>query len=215
VANARVQRMSDADISGIISNGIPDTGMPAFHSLSPEQVREIVDYLRVLQGREKAQPLPGDPARGRTVFFGKGECSSCHMMRGEGGFLGPDLSTYGAIHSERDISNVINNPRRTPDPAFRMAVATTREGQRVSGVVRNEDNFSVQLQTADGAFHFLARSDLRSLDYQTKPAMPANYGETLDQKELDDLVSYMISVARKVKPDAASQDQDLREEDSR
>jgi len=94
-----------------------------------------------------------------------------------------------------------------------MAVATTRNGERFSGIVRNEDNFSVQLQTADGAFHFLSRSDLKRLEYQSKPAMPTNYGEKLDRKELDDLVNYIVSVGRKAKPDAASEDQDLREED--
>lgn len=213
VANARVQRMSDSEISGIISNGIPDTGMPAFHALSPEQVRAIVQYLRSLQGQEKAEPLPGDPVRGKAVFFGKGECSSCHMMRGEGGFLGPDLSTYGSARPANSISDAIVNPARVPDPAFRMAVATTRNGERISGIVRNEDNFSVQLQTADGAFHFLSRSDLRKLDYQSKPAMPTNYGDKLGRKELDDLVSYIISVGRKAKPDAASAGEDLHEED--
>jgi len=213
VGNARVQRMSDAEISGIIANGVPDTGMPAFHALTSEQVRAIVEYLRSRQGQENAQPLPGDPVRGRAVFFGKGECSSCHMMQGEGGFLGPDLSACGTTRPAKDISDVIINPARIPDPAFRMAVATTRTGERISGIVRNEDNFSVQLQSEDGAFHFLARSDLRKLDYQSKPAMPTNYGQKLDRKELDDLVSYIISVGRKAKPDAVSADEDPREED--
>lgn len=213
VGNPRVQRMSDADLSGIISNGIPDSGMPAFHALRPEQVRAIVGYMRSLQGQEKAQPLPGDPGRGRAIFFGKGECSSCHMMRGEGGFLGPELSAYGSTRPAKDISDVIINPARIPDPAFRMAVATTRNGERISGVVRNEDNFSVQLQTADGAFHFLSRSDLRTLEYQSKAAMPSNYGEKLDRKELDDLVSYMISVGRKAKPEGSSEAEEPHEED--
>src|SRR3989475_426015 len=212
VGNARVQRMSDAEISGIIANGVPDTGMPAFHALTSEQVRAIVEYLRSRQVQENAQPLPGDPVPGRAVFFGKGECSSCHMMQGEGGFLGPDLSACGTTRPAKDISDVIIKPARIPDPAFRMAVATTRTGERISGIVRNEDNFSVQLQSEDGAFHFLARSDLRKLDCQSKPAMPANYGQKLDRKELDDLVSYIISVGRKAKPDTVSADEDPREE---
>ena len=43
--------------------------------------------------------------------------------------------------------------------------------------------------------------------------MPTNYGQKLDRKELDDLVSYIISVGRKAKPDAVSADEDPREED--
>jgi cytochrome c oxidase cbb3-type subunit 3 len=211
--NARMQRMSDAEISGIISNGIPDSGMPAFRALSPEQVRTLVEYLRLLQGQEKAQALPGDPERGKAIFLGKGECSSCHMMRGEGGFLGPDLSTYGTTRSAKDILDVISNPGRIPDPAYRLAVAVTRDGQRLSGVVRNEDNFSVQLKTADGAFHFLSRSDLRSFEYQSQPAMPTDYGKRLDQKELDDLVSYIIGVGREATAGGVAKDEEFREDD--
>jgi putative heme-binding domain-containing protein len=212
-ANARLQRMPDADIAAIISHGIPDTGMPAFRALAPDQVQAVVGYVRFLQGQNKAQPLPGDPVRGKAVFLGKGECSSCHMVRGEGGFLGPDLSTYGASRSAKDVADAITNPRRISDPAYRTAVATTRDGHRLTGIVRNEDNFSVQLQTADGAFHFLSRSTLQKLEYQDHPLMPTNYGDRLDRAELDDLASYLISVGRSAKPDANSQDEDLREDD--
>ena len=205
--------MSDADVSTIISNGIPDTGMPAFRSLKPTQVSAIVGYLRLLQGHEKPESLPGDPARGKAIFFGKGECSSCHMMSGEGGFLGPDLSTYGSIRSAKEISDVLRDAGRIPDPAYRIAVATTRNGEKLSGVIRNEDNFSIQLQTADGAFHFLSRTELKSLDYQRDPAMPRDYGERLQKNELDDLVSYMVSVGRQTKPDLALQDEDRHQED--
>ena len=213
VNSVRVQRMSDADVSAIISDGIPDTGMPAFRSLTTGQVSAIVGYLRLLQGREKPEPLPGDPARGKAIFFGKGECSSCHMMRGEGGLLGPDLSSYGSVRSAKEISDMLRDAGRIPDPAYRIAVATLRNGQKLSGIIRNEDNFSVQLQSTDGAFHFLSRTDLKSLEYQRDPAMPRNYGERLQKSELDDLVSYIVSVGRQTKPDFASQDEDRHEED--
>src|ERR1700735_4635247 len=58
---ASVQRLSDAQISHIIENGVPGTGMPAFHSLPPSDVQAIVGYLRTLQGKKNALKLPGDP----------------------------------------------------------------------------------------------------------------------------------------------------------
>ena len=102
-ASARVRRLSDAQVSSIISNGIPGTGMPAFHTLSARQISLLVGYLRILQGKLDARTPPGDATRGKEIFFGKGECSSCHMLSGEGGFLGPDLSAYGSSTSAKAI----------------------------------------------------------------------------------------------------------------
>lgn len=214
IANSpRVQRMTDTELSALISNGVPGTGMPPFASLGADQIREVTAYLRTLQGKSAVQTLPGDAASGKAIFTGKGECSSCHMMRGEGGFAGPDLTTFGATRAAKDILEFLTNPNRIPDPAYKMAVATLRNGSRLSGTVRNEDNFSIQLQTSDGAFHSLTRSDLQKLEYSAQSMMPSNYGQRLSAAELNDLVSYVISVGRTTKPDDASHDEDLREED--
>ena len=216
--SAKLQRLSDADLSAIVSRGIPGTGMPAFRSLSALELHAVVNFVRGLQGQGntgqgRTESVSGDPARGRIIFFGKGECSSCHMIQGEGGFLGPDLSTYGSARSAKEILEAITKPGKNADSSYRAAVAITRNGQRVSGLVRNEDNFSVQLQTAEGAFHFFQRSDLQSLEYQDRPLMPANYGERLAGGELNDLVSYLMRVSPNAKPDAPSQKRNHRRQD--
>jgi hypothetical protein len=64
----------------------------------------------------------------------------------------------------------------------------------LSGAVRNEDNFSIQLQSGDGTFHFLLKSDLDKLEYQRLPPMPTDYGQKLSPEELDDLVGYLQSI---------------------
>jgi hypothetical protein len=43
-------------------------------------------------------------------------------------------------------------------------IISTQDGQKYSGRVRNEDNFSLQLQTLDGAFHLFMKSELRSFE---------------------------------------------------
>lgn len=167
--------------------------MPAFHSLNPAQVRSLVSYVRVLQGKTESRALPGNPARGKQIYFGKGECSSCHSIAGQGGFLGPDLTTYGSTSADAVILQAILNQNRIVPPGFKSAVATTRDGARIEGIVRNEDNFSVQLLTPDGAFHFLQKSDLQNLEYRTQSLMPTNYGERFTRAELDDLVSFLMT----------------------
>jgi len=191
----KIRHLSDAQLSDIISNGVPGTGMPAFHSLSAQQTRAVVGHLRSLQGKTEATTLPGNAIRGKEIFFGKGECSSCHKISGEGGFLGPDLSGYGTSAPSKAIREEIVRPQRLPPQGYRPAVLITGAGDRQEGLIRNEDNFSVQFQTKDGAFHFFQKSELRSLDRIEGSLMPTNYGERLGPRELDDLVSYLMSAS--------------------
>jgi len=191
----RVQHLSNAQVASIISDGVPGTGMPAFHSLRDEQVRSVVRYLRLLEGTQQPRVLPGDANRGKQIFFGKGECSNCHSVGGEGGFLGPDLSAYGSTKTAREIREDTVKTERIVPTGYKLAVATTRDGSRLEGIVRNEDNFSVQMQTADGSFHFLQKSDLENLELLSRPLMPTNYGERLNHSELNDVVSYLMSAA--------------------
>jgi cytochrome c oxidase cbb3-type subunit 3 len=198
--NTKMQHFTDAQLADIISNGVPGTGMPPFHSLSPAQVRALVAYLRMLQGKSKARALPGNADRGKKIFFGKGECSSCHTISSEGGFLGPDLSTYGAAMSAEAILKAILNPARIALSGYKPASVTTRDGTRVEGVIRNEDNFSVQFQTKDGSLLFLQKSDVQNLEYSGQSMMPANYADRLSRSELNDLVSFLMSSGSSSKP---------------
>jgi cytochrome c oxidase cbb3-type subunit 3 len=191
----RIQKLSDKGLSNIISNGVPGTGMPAFHSLSAGQVQSLVSYIRTLQGKTEARVLPGNAVRGKDIFFGKGECSNCHSISGHGGFLGPDLTSFGASSSAESISEAINRSKRIIPFGYRPASAIRRDGTSIEGVVRNEDNFTVQLQTQDGAFHFFQKSDLQKLEYQNQSLMPTNYAERLSHDELNDLVSYLMDAS--------------------
>lgn len=191
-SSPRIQRLSDKELSKIISNGVSGTGMPAFHSLSTTEVQSLVSYIRALQGKTDSRAVPGDAAKGKEVFFGKGECSSCHSVAGQGGFLGPDLTAYGAVSSAKQIQDAILNSNRIVPSGYKSAVAVTRDGSTIEGVVRNEDNFSVQLQTRDGAFHFFQKSDLQKFEYSKQSLMPSNYSQRLTQDELNDLVSFLM-----------------------
>jgi cytochrome c oxidase cbb3-type subunit 3 len=192
--NPKVQKLSDSQIAHIIENGIPGAGMPAFHSLEAADVHAVVEYLRTLQGTKQTVKLPGDPLRGETIFFGKAGCSGCHMAAGKGGFIASDLSVYARTHTAEQIRGAITSPASGSDRQARLATATTRDGKKVVGRVRNEDNFSLQLQTLDGAFYSAIKSDLVGLEYNSQTLMP-EYGSVLSPTELNDLVSYLMKVA--------------------
>ena len=196
---AEVQQLSDEETLHILQAGIPAAGMPAFGALGVPKLQAVMAYLRILQGGSKAASIPGDSQRGKSIFFGKAGCASCHMINGSGGFFGADLSSYGSNASMEEIRNAITDPDKDLDPRARTVLVTTREGRQFTGIARNEDNFSLQLQSLDGTFHLFAKSDLEHLEYQPISLMPSDYGSVLGASELNDLVSYLIRTAQATK----------------
>ena len=194
VTSPKVRGISDRALFAIITHGIPRAGMPAFGLLlEPEEIRAVVGCMRRAGGKGAMARVPGDPARGEALFFGKAACGDCHMVRGKGGFLGADLSDYGQDHSAPQILSAILHPGA--GPVRETVTAITRNGQQWTGIARNEDNFSIQLLDTKGVFHLIMKSDLASLKREPRSLMPDDYGARLSSIELDDLVDYLARSA--------------------
>lgn len=184
-----VQHLMDRELAAIVRYGIPGAGMPAFSSLKPQEVAEVVAYLRILQGRGDIVKLPGDPKSGEALFFGKAQCSECHMINGKGGFIGSELTFYGADAKPDQMRAIILNPDKNLPPDKKATTVVTLTGQRITGMVRVNDNFSLSLQTPDGKFHFLPKTELAHVDFGARSLMPP---AMLNGKEVDDLISYLL-----------------------
>jgi putative heme-binding domain-containing protein len=124
------------------------------------------------------------------------------MASGRGGFIAPDLSTYGQTHSVEQIKSAIVNPAAR-DSIRPMVTATTANGDSYHGIVRNEDNFSLQLQSEDGAFHFLSKADLKTIERGQGSIMPSDYSTRLSATQLNDIVSYLLNLGEASVPASA------------
>jgi cytochrome c oxidase cbb3-type subunit III len=189
---AEVLQKSDKELIEILKDGRTAAGMPSFASYPPARLASLVAYLRLLQGQRGPEPLPGDPVLGKALFYGKAKCAECHMIGGQGGFWGPDLTTYAARMNADELRGRILHPGKDYDARRGLVEVTLANSTTLSGVVRNEDNFSLQLQTADGVFHLLSKSDIRSKTYLGSSPMPSDYGSLLSAVELNNLVSYLL-----------------------
>lgn len=195
----KVVAMSNQDLESIVHKGEPDQGMPGFPDLGEQGTTAVVQYLRTLQGvtaNGAPAKLTGDPDAGRQIFYGNGQCSTCHMIRGQGGFMARELTSYANNRTPSEIMRAIVNPDSQLEPTSRVANVRTRDGKSLKGVVRAEDNLNIALQTEDGRYHFLARSSLAAVNYTDHSLMPSDYGTRLTPSGLDDLVAFLIVTAK-------------------
>jgi putative heme-binding domain-containing protein len=185
------RQISDDEIMAIILNGIPNTPMPATPSMSEEQARRIVSYLRAW-AEEGRVSVTGDPGRGRSLFFGEGECDSCHAVNGRGARHGPDLSQIGRERRAAELQASLLDPDFTVQPTGRSYRVTLANGGDVTGRLLNHDSFTVQLIDTDDRLRSFVKSDLRAYGFIETP-MPA-YGDKFSDEQITDLVSYLASL---------------------
>src|SRR5437899_5758809 len=175
--------------------------MPAHH-LTTDEIWRIVSYLRSLQQPPAA--ATGNPERGETLFFGAARCGSCHISKGRGGRLGPELSTVGSARPRAYLVESIRQPARhlTENHGFGDSVslrydtvtAVTADGRTIVGVPMNEDTFTLQLMDASERIHSLDKKALKSVRHENRSLMPAYDAAKLPVADLDNLVAYLQSL---------------------
>jgi cytochrome c oxidase cbb3-type subunit III len=187
---------SDTEIAAIIRSGIPGTTMPP-SGFSEVQAMTIVAYLRSMAPTSPrgtpASLVPGDPARGRILFDGKGECARCHRVNGVGPRVAPDLSEIGAIRPVPELERKLIDPDALVRPGNRYVELVTKDGATISGRLLNYDSFSIQIIDSNERLVSLPKSTLRDYTFIKTSKMPS-YRDKLSADEMTDLVSYLVSL---------------------
>jgi cytochrome c oxidase cbb3-type subunit III len=176
----------------LIQNGIDGSEMPDAWQLSDREIWQVAGYVRSL-GRRKLEAVPGSADKGRLVYESKG-CDSCHIVRGKGGFLGPDLTDAGLRRSPAYLRAVLTDPGKSVPKGFLMVRVETKDGTELEGMRLNEDPFTIQLRDIGGAFHSFRKSDITQLEWETGKSPMPSYARSLAPSELDDLVAYLAGL---------------------
>ena len=186
---------SDDEIVNVIMKGVPGTGMPP-NAIQLLRAYNVVAYLRNMNETSDVKSIAaatGDAIRGKALFGGRGACNTCHRIRGEGSRNGPDLTEAGLMLRAIEIETSILNPGASISTTSRPWRAVKKDGTVVSGLLLNQDMFSVQLLDAKGALASLPKSDLRESEFLKNSPMPS-YRDKFTPQELADLITYIASL---------------------
>jgi cytochrome c oxidase cbb3-type subunit III len=151
--------------------------------------------------------VTGDRVKGEKIFRETAGCSTCHMVQGRGGLLGPDLSRVGEARSATYLIDSIREPDKELssgmlDPnnhyglplIYDTVTVVTASGQKIVGIAKNEDTFSIQLLDTHQQLQFLMKKDLKQVTHERKSLMPAYSEQMLQPADLQDLVAYLESL---------------------
>jgi putative heme-binding domain-containing protein len=135
---------------------------------------------------------PGDRIRGYSVFSGnKSGCTTCHAMAYIGGRFGPDLSRIGQIRSSADLLESIVLPSLSFVRSYESVIVVTSSGKVFNGILRDQTNDAVTLQTGPSTTETLLRESIESIAPSQTSIMPKGYDVLLSPQELSDLIAFL------------------------
>ena len=131
----------------------------------------------------------GDPVRGRRLFSERADwgCQRCHKLSGDGGDVGPELTTVGKTRGREAVLQSILYPNDTIAPGFENLIVTRRDGTLVVGVLKVERPDALELQTPEDGRVVIPTKDITSRE-RGLSAMPEGLGDLMTRSELRDLI---------------------------
>src|SRR5260370_2685968 len=105
------------------------------------------------------------------------------MVEGNGGRVGPELTSVGGSRTREAIIDSVRNPSRrlawgltesTKEfpQEYESITVLTADRKEIKGVTLNEDSFSVQIMDTDERIHLLHKNKLLSFQNTPPSAIP-------------------------------------------
>ena len=188
--------MTDAEKAEIkaVLDAKPEVKPPSF-TLKPMQfvkawtLEELTKSLGVgLEGNRNF-------TNGRNMF-GAATCFACHRFNGEGGAVGPDLTSVSGKFSPRDMLESILTPSKEISDQYGSTVFTLQDGSTVTGRIGNmkENIMMVCTNMMDPTnFTNVDRRKVVKMEESKVSMMPPGLLYTLKEDDILDLLAYLLS----------------------
>ena len=142
----------------------------------------------------------GNADNGRKVFFrtGLNSCASCHRVRGQGQWVGPDLSTIGTKYGKDELLRSVLNPGAAIGYSYRALILALTDGRVITGLPVEDTPQKLVVKTADGQRIVLRPGDVEDRKTSDVSLMPDGLAQGMSDQELVDLLSFLGSLREPV-----------------
>lgn len=158
----------------------------ADHAVAPTGAALLAAYGETLEG--------GDAGRGRRLFYQHpaAQCVRCHVVGDWGGDVGPPLTDVAARLSREQLLEALVAPGARIAPGYGNVTLTLQDGSTVQGVLRQEADAYVVVQTADGSMRNVPNEEIT--DRQNAPSAMPPMGLVLQRRELRDVIAFLATL---------------------
>jgi putative heme-binding domain-containing protein len=159
---------------------------PDLRPMSAEKEQQIARYQKLLTPDRLAS---ADAARGRQIF--NQVCATCHVLFGEGGQVGPDLTGSDRRNLGYLLDNILDPSGVVPE-SYHVSVINLKDGRVINGVVGAKTDRTLAVQTPTEKLT-LERAEIELITESQLSMMPEGLLEALKEDEVRALIAYLMS----------------------
>lgn len=146
---------------------------------------------------------PGDPRRGQQIMAESQkndlQCLKCHIIRGIGGNVGPDLSAIGKKASRENLFESILLPSKAIADQYYSWIVETNSGLQITGLLIEDTPDQILLRDANAKDTKIAKKDIASREKSPVSIMPADLLAYMTEDDLVDMVAYLFTLKEEKK----------------
>jgi putative heme-binding domain-containing protein len=179
------------DISAFAARQLQRVAGPAFVDVwgpiaqpAADKQADMFTLKRLLTDETLAR---ADLSNGRAIF--ERTCASCHMLYGQGGTIGPDITGSNRANLDYILTEIIN-PSEVIQEGYQLITLTTRDGRTLAGNLVAEDEQQVTLRMI-GQDSVVVKSEILAREKLPVSMMPEGLLKMLSPDEVRDLIGYL------------------------
>jgi putative membrane-bound dehydrogenase-like protein len=142
---------------------------------------------------ENILAMKGDAERGKTLFYGKAICFSCHKIGGHGGELGPELTAIKTKFDQSALLDAIINPSAAILVGYESIAVTLTNGTQIQGTLLSDEEPMI-IKNAIGERVEIPKQEIKQKTISKNSIMPTASSVGLNEQDLADLLTYLNSI---------------------